>query len=86
MQDGIIFIARAREGSHAMIGILKSLFKNTNDVIPPPEDPSASVHISRPYNTRHEFHVGFNETTGEFNGVPEPWLQLLRTQIRYGYS
>ncbi|KRZ91852.1 Serine/threonine-protein kinase PAK 1 [Trichinella sp. T8] len=36
---------------------------------------------NKPYNTKHEFHVGYNEQTGEFSGVPEPWLKLLHTQI-----
>uniref|UniRef100_A0A5S6R5J5 non-specific serine/threonine protein kinase n=1 Tax=Trichuris muris TaxID=70415 RepID=A0A5S6R5J5_TRIMR len=40
-----------------------------------------SVQISRPYNTRHEFHIGYNQVTGEFSGVPDKWLKMLHSQI-----
>ncbi|KRX24614.1 Serine/threonine-protein kinase PAK 1 [Trichinella nelsoni] len=52
-----------------------------DDVESGSSDAEDSVRISKPYNTKHEFHVGYNEQTGEFSGVPEPWLKLLHTQI-----
>ncbi|KRZ60555.1 Serine/threonine-protein kinase PAK 1 [Trichinella nativa] len=64
-----------------MITILKSFFKTGSDVESGSSDAEDSVRISKPYNTKHEFHVGYNEQTGEFSGVPEPWLKLLHTQI-----
>lgn len=47
------------------------------------DGPSASeMQISGPYNVNHKVHVGYNASTGQFTGVPEPWLKLLHTQIR----
>ncbi|KRX63832.1 Serine/threonine-protein kinase PAK 1 [Trichinella sp. T9] len=66
-----------------MITILKSFFKTGSDVESGSSDAEDSVRISKPYNTKHEFHVGYNEQTGEFSGVPEPWLKLLHTQISF---
>ncbi|KHJ41903.1 kinase domain protein [Trichuris suis] len=63
-----------------MMTILKTWFKGGGesescDVV------DDSVQISRPYNTRHEFHIGYNQVTGEFSGVPEKWLKMLHSQI-----
>ncbi|KRZ05350.1 Serine/threonine-protein kinase PAK 1, partial [Trichinella zimbabwensis] len=69
------------EEEEDMITILKSFFKTGSDVESGSSDAEDSVRISKPYNTKHEFHVGYNEQTGEFSGVPEPWLKLLHTQI-----
>ncbi|KAG8928418.1 signal transducing kinase of the PAK, partial [Tulasnella sp. 417] len=35
-------------------------------------------HISAPYNPLHLTHVGFNEFTGEFTGLPREWQKILR--------
>lgn len=40
--------------------------------------------ISQPYNLVHEIHVGYNPQTHNFEGVPEPWLNMLKSQIRFG--
>lgn len=46
-------------------------------------DPSTSVisgpmDISSPYNTKHITHVGYDENTGEFTGLPREWHTLLK--------
>ncbi|XP_074644476.1 serine/threonine-protein kinase PAK 1-like isoform X2 [Tubulanus polymorphus] len=33
--------------------------------------------ISAPYEFQHNIHVGFDSDTGDFKGLPEPWLRLL---------
>lgn len=34
--------------------------------------------ISSPYNLVHVTHVGFNQQTGEFTGLPREWQILLQ--------
>lgn len=41
------------------------------------KDQGAS-EIGIPYSVQHRIHVGFNKTTGEIEGLPEPWLRLLQ--------
>ncbi|KAI8341158.1 kinase-like domain-containing protein [Chlamydoabsidia padenii] len=38
---------------------------------------STKTNISSPYNIVHVTHVGFNQQTGEFTGLPREWLLLL---------
>lgn len=45
-----------------------TLFINDND----------KVEISSPYNPVHLTHVGYNQDTGEFTGLPKEWLLLLQ--------
>ncbi|KAI8620025.1 P21-Rho-binding domain-containing protein, partial [Chytriomyces sp. MP71] len=33
--------------------------------------------ISSPYNPVHLTHVGFNQDTGEYTGLPKEWQKLL---------
>ena len=40
------------------------------------------MDISQPYNTVHRLHAGFDAQTGEFYGLPQPWMELLLQQIR----
>ena len=42
--------------------------------------------IGIPFSVKHNIHVGFNEATGEIEGLPEPWLRLLQhANIRYHF-
>ncbi|GBN26697.1 hypothetical protein AVEN_259921-1 [Araneus ventricosus] len=34
--------------------------------------------IGIPFSVKHNIHVGFNQDTGEIEGLPEPWLRLLQ--------
>ncbi len=40
---------------------------------------SGPMDISSPYNTKHITHVGFDENTGEFTGLPREWHTLLKS-------
>ncbi|CAB4380216.1 unnamed protein product [Rhizophagus irregularis] len=40
--------------------------------------PKKRVEISSPYDPVHLTHVGFNQETGEFTGLPKEWQQLLQ--------
>jgi p21-activated kinase 1 len=35
--------------------------------------------ISKPKDFRHNVHVGFDATTGDFTGLPGDWRQMLET-------
>ncbi|CAO3647610.1 unnamed protein product [Mucor hiemalis] len=39
---------------------------------------SGPMDISSPYNTKHITHVGYDENTGEFTGLPREWHTLLK--------
>lgn len=39
---------------------------------------SGPMDISSPYNTKHVTHVGFDQNTGEFTGLPREWHVLLK--------
>lgn len=41
-------------------------------------DISGPMDISSPYNTKHVTHVGFDQHTGEFTGLPREWHVLLK--------
>jgi p21-activated kinase 1 len=36
------------------------------------------MEISSPYNPIHLTHVGYNQDTGEFSGLPSEWNTLLQ--------
>ncbi|KAI9327590.1 kinase-like domain-containing protein [Zopfochytrium polystomum] len=42
-----------------------------------PNEPPARLAISSPYNPVHLTHVGYNQITGEFTGLPKEWQSLL---------
>ncbi|KAI0983963.1 hypothetical protein GJ496_011340 [Pomphorhynchus laevis] len=42
------------------------------------KDPSKII-ISRPTNFNHKIHVTFNPSSGEFEGMPEAWISLLKS-------
>lgn len=37
-----------------------------------------AMNISGPTEVKHNFHVGFDSVTGEFNGLPPAWHSLLQ--------
>lgn len=42
------------------------------------EKDGGEMNISAPYMVKHHFHVGFNQTTGDFDGLPPAWELLLK--------
>lgn len=45
-----------------------------------PAEPVAT-EIGLPTNVSHKFHVSKNAETGQLEGLPDPWIRLLNTQI-----
>lgn len=37
------------------------------------------MRISRPTNVKHEWHVGFDQNTGQISGLPPVWEAWLKT-------
>lgn len=35
-------------------------------------------NIGRPFQVKHNLHVGYNMDTGQIEGLPTPWVNLLR--------
>lgn len=47
-------------------------------------DDSRDLAISGPMNVRHEWHVKYDQSTGQFNGLPPAWTAWLeKSNIRY---
>ncbi|XP_077255954.1 p21 (RAC1) activated kinase 3 [Temnothorax americanus] len=42
---------------------------------------TVAAEIGPPTNVSHEFHVIKNAETGQLEGLPDPWIRLLNTQI-----
>ncbi|KAI8069482.1 P21-Rho-binding domain-containing protein [Gongronella butleri] len=59
-------------------GVLDKLVIGVSDMLSNHSGPKPASDISLPYNTRHVTHVGFDAMTGEFTGLPNEWLVLLR--------
>jgi len=36
------------------------------------------MKVSMPANFSHKVHVGFNPMSGQFTGLPEEWVKLLK--------
>lgn len=64
-----------------------SLFKKLGSSRKTSKKDQAPSEIGIPFSVKHNIHVGFNQTTGEIEGLPEPWLRLLQhANIRYNYE
>lgn len=55
-----------------MFGFMSDLLNNNKS------GPSTIATISTPYDPVHLTHVGFNQDTGEFTGLPKEWQQTLQ--------
>lgn len=42
---------------------------------------TVAAEIGLPTNVSHQFHVSKNAETGQLEGLPDPWIRLLNTQI-----
>lgn len=42
------------------------------------DDSGSGMEISCPTNVKHEFHVGFDQVTGQINGLPPVWEAWLK--------
>ncbi|KAG9306077.1 hypothetical protein G9A89_015981 [Geosiphon pyriformis] len=54
-------------------GVLNTFVSSVSDLL----SPQRKFEISSPYDPVHLTHVGFNQETGEFTGLPKEWQQLL---------
>lgn len=61
-------------------GKLKGLFSNIVNSVQGilQKDTVGKMDISSPYNPVHITHVGYNQDTGEFTGLPSEWQKLLQ--------
>jgi len=63
--------------STIMAGFIK-LFKKKTSLSDSATDHDAGVNISMPTNVKHEWHVGFDQSTGQINGLPPVWEAWLK--------
>ena len=45
----------------------------------PKEEDDTPMSIGLPTGVTHNFHVGFNKVTGNFEGLPPSWTSLLQS-------
>ena len=57
---------------------LKNLFKKKATVSADHPNDEDSMAISTPTNVKHEWHVGFDQSTGQINGLPPVWEAWLK--------
>ncbi|CAJ0625287.1 7856_t:CDS:10 [Entrophospora sp. SA101] len=55
-------------------GVFNNIVSSMSDLL----TSQKRVEISSPYDPVHLTHVGFNQETGEFTGLPKEWQQLLQ--------
>jgi hypothetical protein len=63
--------------SDTMAGLIK-LFKKKTALNERNDDQDGNMAISVPTNVRHEVHVGFNQATGQIDGLPPVWEAWLK--------
>lgn len=67
-------------GMKGMFASFVQSVRGSNSVIKSHKRNNSSTRsISTPYNPQHVHHVGFDNETGEFVGLPESWQSLLVT-------
>lgn len=47
---------------------------------PPTEEPDLNIGV--PHKVRHTVHVGFDPTTGKYEGLPEDWKTILNAEFK----
>ncbi|KAI9329399.1 kinase-like domain-containing protein [Obelidium mucronatum] len=57
---------------------IKALFGNIKEIFNKEPGQINKADISSPYNPVHLTHVGFNQDTGEYTGLPKEWQKLLQ--------
>ncbi|ORX48255.1 Pkinase-domain-containing protein [Hesseltinella vesiculosa] len=71
----------AHVNTQTIKGVFGKVVGSVSDLLSQPLSqpaPSSKSKISSPYNMVHVTHVGFNQQTGEFTGLPRDWLILLQ--------
>ncbi|CAG8499825.1 7340_t:CDS:10 [Cetraspora pellucida] len=68
-------VSNEKDGSNRSLkGVLNTFGSLMSDLL----STQKRVEISSPYDPVHLTHVGFNQETGEFTGLPKEWQQLLQ--------
>ena len=67
-----------RKLSRIFGGMLKKKKKSKEGMAAMMGADGANMEISGPLNVKHEWHVGFDVHTGEFNGLPPAWSAWLQ--------
>ncbi|KAJ1562469.1 signal transducing kinase of the PAK [Cladochytrium tenue] len=66
----------ANSGGRGVRGLFTNIVSSVQGIFSGSEQ--AKIEISSPYNPVHLTHVGFNQATGEFTGLPREWQSLLQ--------
>lgn len=61
-----------------MSNIINKLFTSKRNQTKQSGYPSQVSSIGRPFQVRHNLHVGYNISTGKIEGLPAPWINLLK--------
>ncbi|CAG8701985.1 6796_t:CDS:10, partial [Cetraspora pellucida] len=68
-------VSNEKDGNNRSLkGVLNTFGSLMSDLL----STQKRVEISSPYDPVHLTHVGFNQETGEFTGLPKEWQQLLQ--------
>lgn len=59
------------------MSFLKGWKKEGKKKSPSPLNPGRASDIGQPYLVKHNIHVGYNPSTGQIEGLPQPWIEWL---------
>lgn len=59
------------------MSFLKGWKKEGKKKSSPPVNPGRASDIGQPYLVKHNIHVGYNPSTGQIEGLPQPWIEWL---------
>ena len=76
-----------RESAHVKMSFLTKFKRRSKGKLHIPQASSDNIqNISGPTEFKHECHVGFDDETGGFKGLPPAWAVWLdNSQIRCGH-
>ncbi|UXI21953.1 neuferricin [Sarcoptes scabiei] len=61
-----------------MSNLINKIFPSKRNQTKQSGYPSSVNSIGRPFQVRHNLHVGYNLNTGKIEGLPTPWINLLK--------
>lgn len=79
----LLFVFKQKkEMSSSVLGrIFPTKKKNKQGV---PDEEENKLAISSPTNVKHEWHISYDQATGQFDGLPPSWTAWLeKSNIRY---
>ncbi|KAL1917930.1 uncharacterized protein VTP21DRAFT_3764 [Calcarisporiella thermophila] len=66
-------------GKRSLRSLFTNMVENMSELLAADKRTAPVSVISSPYNAMHHVHVGFDQETGEFTGLPKEWEILLKT-------